>query len=191
MTLLRTFTVIFALIATNSLFGQKTTSTLESTNYDSQLDETTYTSFPLGSLTMPGKWIKISYNKISGQYNFKNIDSVSSALAINKASVYPFYKRKMTANTFIKEMYEWDSQYMVARIKGIRSIIEHDTTTHFIIWRITDTKEIHNIDTYYLFGCENNILYSVMLDTDKWSQGEKVAFMKKIYSNKKIGKCCD
>lgn len=183
---------IFVLAFVASCFApQKTVSTLESTNYDETKDQTTFNKFPFGSLSMQGKWKKVSYNPISHQHNFRNIDSIFVAVAINQASSYPFYKYNMSSNKTVKEMYDWDSKYLAEQIHGSRTVLKQDTINHFILWQLTcDTLKRH-VDTYYLFGCENKLIFSVMVDTEKWDRNQKINFMQSVYKNKTVGNCCN
>lgn len=170
---------------------QKAVSTLESTNYEEAKDQTTFNKFPFGSLSMPGKWKKVSYNPTSHQHNFRNIDSIFVAVAINQASSYPFYKYQMSSNKTVKEMYDWDSKYLTEQVHGIRTVLKQDTTNHFILWQLTcDTLNRH-VDTYYLFGCENKLIFSVMLHTKKWNENQKINFLQTVYKNKIVGTCCN
>ena len=168
----------------------KYVSTIESDKYDDNIDQTIFTKFPLGTVTIPGKWTKISYNQVSGQHHFMNVDSAMTAIAINQASSYPFYKPKMTPNTIVQEFYEWDSKYLAEKIKGERSVIKRDTTNHFIIWQITADTEKRKIDTYYLFGSENGIVFTILGPTKKWTNEQKVIFLETVYKNKTVGNCC-
>ncbi|MGZ3920895.1 MAG: hypothetical protein ACXVO9_12790 [Bacteroidia bacterium] len=144
---------------------------------------------PFGSTNLPGKWTKTTFNKISYQQNFRNLDSISSAVAINQASNYPFYKPKMTSNQIVKEMYEWDSQYWGQQVGAKTPILKLDTINHFIIWQISADK--NKVDNYYLFGSENGIIFTVFINTKKWDLTQKINFLQTVYSNKKVGTCCN
>ncbi|MFI5219786.1 MAG: hypothetical protein ACHQNT_09885 [Bacteroidia bacterium] len=183
--------IIIIVLFLNSCFGPKAVSTIESYNFDEKNNQTVFNKFPFGSVSMPGKWTKVSYNDVSTQHNFRNTDSVLTAVAINKTSSYPFYKTGMTSNTFVEEMYEWDSKYLVEQIKGKRTIIKQDTSNHFIIWQITTDTLNLKIDNHYLFGCENGIIFTVFISTEKWANEQKVNFVEMVYKNKTVGVCCD
>ena len=183
---------VFIIVLVASCFApQKAVSTLESTNYDETKNQTTFNKFPFGSLSMPGKWKKVSYNPTSHQHNFRDIDSIFVAVAINQASSYPFYKYQMSSNKTVKEMYEWDSKYLADRIHGSREILKQDTTNHFILWHLSCDTVNCDVDTYYLFGCENKLIFSVMVDTKKWDPNQKINFMQTVYKNKSVGNCCN
>jgi hypothetical protein len=115
--------LIFILLFLNSCYGPKAVSTIESYDFDEKNNQTVFNKFPFGSMSMPGKWTNDSYNKVSGQHHFRNADSVSVALAINQSSGYPFYKKGMTSNTLVEEMYEWDSRFLSERLLGKRALI--------------------------------------------------------------------
>ena len=178
------------LLLTISCLGQKAISTIESNNYDKKTDLTTFTKFPFGSISIPGKWKKISYNQVSRQHNFTNVDSIFTAIAINQASSYPFYKPNMTPNQTVEELYEWDSKYLADNIKGTRTIIKQDTVNHFILWQIEADNQKYKLDNHYLFGSENGVVFSVFIDTKKWTNDKKVEFLQTVYKTKTVGSCC-
>jgi hypothetical protein len=168
----------------------KSISTLVSNNYDEKTNFTTFTKFPLGSLSIPGKWTKVSYNQVSTQHNFENADSVWTAVAINQARSYSFYKNNMTANQTVKEFYEWDSKYLADEIQGTRNIIALDTINQFIIWQLTADNDKYKLNNHYLFGSENGIIFSIFISTEKWTDEQKIEFLKTVYKNKTVGNCC-
>ena len=148
--------------------------------------------FPYGSLSLPGQWKKTDFNQNSGQQNFKNKDSLSTALLINRASGYPFYTKAMTSNLFVKAMYEWDANYLTARINGSSKIIKQDTVNHFIVWQITADNDKYQIDNLNLFGCENGIVFTVLAPTaKKLTNEQKINFVRTIYENKTVGTWCN
>ncbi|HEY4799890.1 MAG TPA: hypothetical protein VII99_12495, partial [Bacteroidia bacterium] len=184
-------TIFLALTAVISCMAPKSVSTIESNSYDDKTNLTTFNKFPFGSISIPGKWTEVSYNKVSGQHNFKNTDSILTAVAINRASSYSFYKPNMTANNIVKEFYEWDSKYLADNINGNRTIIKQDTVNHFIVWQITADNEKYKIDNHYLFGSENGIIFTVFISTKKWSNEQKTDFVQTVYKNKTVGTCCN
>lgn len=182
-----TFLMTFGLL--NACTAPKYVSTIESHNYEEKTDRTLYSKLPLGTMSLPGKWIKVRYNDVSGQNGFTNADTVSAALAINEASSYPFYKRTMTSNQFVMAMYEWDSKYHATRTQAQTPMLKLDTTNHFLIWQISANNQ-YKIDNYYLFGCENGIVFSVFVDTKKWDPEKKMNFLETVYKTKTVGNCC-
>jgi len=181
---------VFILAIVTSCLAPKVVSTIESNYYDNKTNHTTFSKIPFGSISIPGKWTKVSYNQVSGQHNFKNADSIFSAVAINRASLYPFYKPKMTSNEIVKDMYEWDSNYWVTQTNGNRKTLKQDTTNHFIIWKFSADNN-YKVDNYYLFGSENGVVFTVFIDTDKWDLTQKINFLQMVYKNKTVGTCCN
>jgi len=147
--------------------------------------------FPYGSLSLPGQWTKTVFNQNSGQQNFKNKDSLSTALLINRASGYPFYTKAMTSNQFVKAMYEWDANYLTVQINGFSKIIKQDTVNHFIVWQITADNDKYHIDNINLFGCENGLVFTVMAPSKKLTFEQKVDFIQTVFKNKTVGTCCN
>lgn len=171
--------------------AQKVVSAIESNNYDNKTNQTTFYKIPFGNISIPGKWTKTSYNQVSRQHNFRNADSVLTAVAINQATSYPFYKPNMTSNNIVKEFYEWDSKYLADNVNGNRTIIKQDTVNHFILWQITADNDKYKIDNHYLFGCENGIIFTVFVATNKWTNEQKIEHLQTVYKTKTVGTCCN
>jgi len=181
---------LFLLVIVTSCMAPKAISTIESSNYDDKTNLTTFSKLPFGSIGIPGKWTKVSYNQVSGQHNYMNADSVFTAVAINRASSYSFYKPNMTSNQTVKEFYEWDSKYLADNMNGTRTIIKQDTVNHFIVWQIKADNEKYKVDNHYLFGSENGIIFSVFVSTKKWTNEQKTEHLQTVYKNKTVGNCC-
>jgi hypothetical protein len=169
----------------------KAISIIESNHYDAKTNQTTFVKIPFGNISIPGKWTKISYNRVSRQHNFMNADSILTAVSINKASSYTFYKPNLTSNEIVKEYYEWDSKFLADTIKGNRTVIKQDTVNHYILWQLTADNEKHRLNNHFLFGCENGILFTVYISTEKWTNQQKVAFLETVYKTKTAGSCCE
>jgi hypothetical protein len=190
MKLINKIIALLLLMIVTSCTGSKSISTIESNHFDDKANLTTFTKSPLGSLSIPGKWTKISYNQVSMQHNFENADSVLTALAINQSTAYPFYKTNMTSNEVVKEFYEWDSKYLAENIQGTRTIIKQDTINHFILWQIKADNEKYKVDNHYLFGSENGIIFTVFISTNKWTNEQKIEYLQTVYKNKTVRDCC-
>ena len=78
---------------------------------------------------------------------------------------------------FVKAYYDWESDYFV-KLGYEAKIIETDQSNNYIIWRLWGQK----YDTYFLFGEREGRVsnFSVHI-TDKWTEEEKVKFLKSIY----------
>ena len=186
---MKTFILLIIGIMT-SCMAPKYISTIVTDTYDEKKDQTTYMVFPFGSLSLPGKWTKTAYNKISGQQNFKNKDSLGTALLINRNSGYSFYTKEMSPNKFVKAMYQWDSDYFSSQFKGNCKILKQDTINHYIIWQITADNEKNKFDNVYLFGSENGIVFTVRAPIENVTLSQKIEFVQTVYENKTVGTCC-
>lgn len=183
--------ILFLLNILTSCLGPKYVSTIVSDHYDEKKDQTTYTKFPYGSLSLSGQWTKTSLNQTSGQQNFISKDSLSTALLINEVSNYPFYLKGMTSNEFVKAFYKWDSKYFTDNMQANCTIIKQDTLNHFIIWQFIAHNNRYNVENQYLFGCENGIVFTILAPTRKMTFEQKIDFLETIYKNKSVGKCCN
>ena len=179
--LLLTFLILFTKCATHR------TSTLVGGDFDKTKNETSYFVIPYGTVTLPGEWIKTNYNSVSRQQFFRNQDSVIIAVAFGRFDKYEFNMNgSQTGYNFIKAFYEWDSNYFVVSHGLNRQTLERDSTNHFMIYRIYGQIEKGKFDTYFLIGEKNgNISDFSISDTKKWTENEKIKFLKTIFLTEK------
>ena len=183
----------FKLILTLLLIGFMTscatqkTSTLVGGNYNESTNVTDYFVLPYGSVMLPGKWEKKSFNSISNQQFFRNQDSVIVAIAFGRFDKYEFnVDGSQTGHNFVKAYYEWDSNYFVESHGLKRQVVEDDSTNHFMVYRIFGQIEKGKFDTYFLIAEKNgNISNFSISSTDKWNESEKCTFLKKLYLTEK------
>ena len=163
------------------------TSTIVSCDYDTKHNQTNYMVFPYGSVSLPDKWEKTSYNEVSKQQYFINSDSVRIAIAFSPYNKYEFNRDGSKKGfEFVKAFYEWDSQYFVSNYRLNQEMIESNEKDNYIIWRAFGENNNIYWDAYFLFGEKNGFVsnYSIMT-TDKWTIEQKREFLKGIYINKK------
>ena len=165
---------IMALLA--GCFSQRTTSIVGG-DYDAAKDATNYFVMPYGEVSLPGKWEKCGYNKESSQQFFKNKDSVIVAVSFTRYDKYEFNKDGvLKGNDFVKAFYEWDSKYFESNGFS-RQILETDLTKQSIIYRIYGEK----VNTYFLIKEKNGYVSNYSINyTDKWSESEKIQFLKSL-----------
>lgn len=163
------------------------TSTIEGVNYNESKNVTDYFVMPYGSVSLFGKWEKKNYNEISRQQFFKNQDSVIIAIAFERYDKYEFNTNgSQSGFNFVKAYYEWDSNYFVDSHGFKRQIIESDSSNHFMIYRIYGQKEKVEFNTYFLIGEKNgNVSNFSISKTEKWSEIEKILFLKNIFLTEK------
>src|ERR1051326_7152552 len=174
-------TLIAPLLCTFTAFPQRT-STATGCDYDASKNITHYFVVPYGSADIPGKWEKEHYNKVSGQQFFTNKDSISLAIAFQSYKGYEFNpKGKLKGFDFVKAFYEWDSKYLIDRYELKRTILVSDSINRYIIYRIYGKQYQASVDTYFLIGEKNGNTSNFSISiTDKWSENEKVEFLKKL-----------
>ena len=163
------------------------TSTIVSCDYDTKRNQTNYMVFPYGSVSIPDKWDKTSYNSVSKQQFLKNDEGVTIAISFGPCNKYEFnIDNSMKGFVFVKALYEWDAEYFVNTYGLQRDLIEENEKNNYIIWRVYGDYNNSYWDTYFLFGEKGGIAhnYSVM-GTDKWTVERKIEFLKGIYENKK------
>jgi len=143
--------------------------------------------FPYGSVSIPDKWEITNYNSASKQQFFKNEEGVIIAIAFAPCNKFEFYRDNSKKGFgFVKAFYEWDSEYFVSTYGLQQNLIEENEKDNYIIWRVYGEHNNSYWDTYFLFGERGGFAnnYSIMR-TDKWTVEQKIAFLKKIYENKK------
>jgi hypothetical protein len=176
-------------ILTNCTVQQQAVSTRQtivSLKYNEEQDKTDYLIFPFGQVSIPGKWIKTSYNTISKQQFFTNQDSILLAISLGPCNKYEFnYDGSKKGYEFLKAYYDWEKDFFVKTIGLEEKLIEVDTTNHIIIFGVKGTYQSQIVDNVFLFG-ENNCKVSnfSILGPCNWTEEQKVEFLKKLYLQK-------
>lgn len=173
---------ILIILMTNC--ASQRTGTIVGGEYNKSKNETEYFVFPYGSVEIPGNWKKTNYNTISRQQFFKNQDSVIIAIAFGRYNKCEFnLDGSQTGFNFVKAYYEWDSKYFIDSHGLKRQPLESDSINRFMIYRIYGLIEKGLFDTYYLIAEKNgNISNFSISSTDKWTDREKINFLKKLFS---------
>ena len=178
------FTYFLMLIALSSMIGFATQymSTIEGGDYDANKDATDYYILPLGQVSLPGKWEKCGYNKEAHQQFFMNQDSVIIAASFSPTSRYEFNKNgTLKGLDFLLSFYEWESEYF--KSEGYESeMIETNNEYQYILYRIYG----NTANTYFLVGLKNgvNVTNLSVNITDKWTEDEKILFLKNLFLTK-------
>ena len=173
---IKEFYVLAIMVLLAGCFSQRTTSIVGG-DYDASKDVTNYFVIPYGEVSLPGKWEKCGYNKESSQQFFMNKDSVIVAFSFTRYDKYEFNKDGvLKGNDFVKAFYEWDSKYFESN--GLnRQILETDLTKQSIIYRIDGEKA----NKYFLIREKNGNVGNYSINyTDKWSESEKIQFLKSL-----------
>lgn len=186
---MKTVTKIFFYLTLLLLFtncASTRTSTIVGAEYNASKNVTDYFVLPYGSVSIPGEWIKTNYNSINRQQFFSNKDSITLAIAIGYYDKYEFNTDgRFKGFDFVNAYYEWDSKYFVESLGLQRQAIERDSLTGYITYRIFGQIEKVKINTYWLVYENNgNITNISIFDTDKWTELEKLTFMKSLVQQK-------
>ena len=170
------FAFLITMLLTNCASQQMTT--IVSHNYNETKDVTEYSVFPLGQVSIPGKWTKGRYNSIARQQFFSNNDSITISIAFAPCNKFEFnFDGKLKGLDFVKAYYQWEANYYKANGHKAQ-IIETNNELGYMIFRIYD----NDANTFFLSVVKNGILnnFSILI-TDKWSETEKIEFLKKLY----------
>lgn len=177
---------LFSMILFAGCTTQKT-STIVSFDYDTKRNQTNYMVFPYGSVSIPNKWDKTSYNSVSRQQFFKNDEGVTIAISFGLCNKYEFNRDNANKGfRFVRAFYEWDSDCFVSTYGLKQELIEENEEKNYLIWRVYGDYNNSHWDTYFLFGEKGGVAhnYSVM-DTNKWTVEQKIEFLNGIYENRK------
>ena len=152
-------------------------------DYDESKDQTDHFILPYGSASIPGKWEKTNYNTVSGQQIFVNKDSIRIAIAFNRFDKYEFNSDgSKKGYDFIKAFYDWDSKYFIDSYGLEGGILESDSISNYIIYKIFGVANESSFDTYFLIGEKNgNVNNFSVTKTDKWTEDFKIDFLKGLY----------
>ena len=153
-------------------------STIVGGDYDEDKDVTSYFVLPLGQVSIPGRWKKNRYDKVSRQQFFTNQDSIIIALAFGRFDRYEFNtKGALKGYDFIKAFYEWEAEYFES--KGLeRQLLESDSTKKYMVYRFYG----QNYDTYFLIGERfGNVSNFSINATNKWPEKDKILFLKRLF----------
>ena len=174
--------LLISILLTGCVAYRNSSSTIVSCSYNEKNNQTEYMVFPYGSVTIQGKWERTTYNSVSKQQFFENSDSVTIAIAFSPYNKYEFNRDGAKKEfEFVKAFYEWESEYF-ATYNLDTEIIESDSTSNFIIWRIYGNYNDILIDSYFLIGEKNGFVKNyVVMATEKWTPKQKIDFLKNMY----------
>lgn len=170
--------ICFLLVALLTNCASHNVSTIVGGEYNASKDVTEYFVLPFGEVSLPGKWEKGGYNKVSRQQFFINQDSISVAIAFGRIDYYEFNQDgALKGFDFVNSFYEWESKFYESN--GFESqLIEKDSEKHYVIFRIFGKSA----DTFLLFGERNGNVYNLSVNiTDKWTEEEKIQFLKGLF----------
>jgi hypothetical protein len=155
--------------------------------YDDKRNETNYQVFPYGSVIIPGEWYRTNYNNTSRQQFFDNSDGITIAIAFSPCDKYEFNEDgEKKSFDFVTAYYEWDAGHLVSGRQMNQELIESNEADNYIIWRLFGQYNDTPVDNYYLFGEYDGFAKNFcIMATDKWSRGDKIAFLKTMYLGKK------
>jgi hypothetical protein len=162
-----------------SCSASRSTSIIYADDYDVRNDITSITILPYGGVKVPGKWTKTRENDVSGQHFFTGPDNLTFAVALNRWDNYEFFHNQITPETFVKEFYEWDANYLKAQTGGQIRIIKEDNSKNYIIWSLTNRQ---NLSEYFLFGLRGRVAYNLLLSSYEWDEARKIELLEKIYT---------
>lgn len=176
--------VLLTLIVTGCITQKE--STIVGGEYNESKNQTDYFVLPFGSVNIPGKWEKTYYTSDSRQQFFTNKDSVSIAIAFERYDNFSFNTDgSVKGYDFVKTFYEWDSRYLVESYGLNRNLIEKDSIKKYIIYRIYGKTDLKEFNTYFLVGEKSGNVSNFSISyTDKWTENEKIEFLRKLYTAK-------
>ena len=157
-----------------------TVSTIVGGEYDVKKNVTEYFVYPYGSVALPGKWEKTTYNRTSRQQFFINQDSISVAVAFGRYDNYEFNGGgSIKGFDFLKAYYDWETKYFRGTYGFQSSVIEENKEDNYMLFRVFGNYEDSKYDTYYLLRENSGNVSNITINaTSEWTESEKVDFLK-------------
>ena len=183
----KTYFAYFTLLVLMINCASQKTSIIVGGEYNETKNETGYFVIPYGSVTIPGNWTKTNYTSTSRQQFFQNSDSINIAIAFSRFDKYTFNSDgRHKGYDFIRSYYEWDSKYFVETHGLQRQEMETDSINRFMTYRIFGNIDKDEFDSYFLIGVKNGNITNISIsDNEKWTEKEKLTFMKNLFISKK------
>jgi len=152
-------------------------STIIGGDYNAKTNTTEYFVIPLGQVSIPGKWEKTSFDRVSRQQFFSNDESIDIAVSFAPCDHFEFNQGgALKGYEFLDAYYKWDSEYFVSN--GLEcKILETDKAKKYLLYRIFGK----GADTYLLISEKNGNVSNFSINaTDKWTEQQKVEFLKSL-----------
>ncbi len=150
-------------------------------NYHEDRNETVLTMIPYGGFSIPDKWTKTSYNRVSKQHYFQNSDSTTIALAKNPKDSYPFYNKSLSDQDYLREFAKWESTYFKEQFSATVDIIDDQSGKGHMIWKATLPSEGHT--TIYVYGVKKDFTYNISGYSKTWSEQKIQDFLLKLFND--------
>ena len=155
-------------------------STIVGGEYEASKDSTSYFVHPLGSVMIPGKWEKTTYNSASRQQFFQNSDSVLISVIFSRFDGYEFNQDGAKKGyDFVKACYEWESDYFEKTLGLQHEILEENEGKQYMIFRIYGSTDGTKVNMYFLLGEKNgNVSYFSLSRAEKWTEERRLEFLR-------------
>ncbi|MDR1202547.1 MAG: hypothetical protein LBL58_13100 [Tannerellaceae bacterium] len=181
----RIYWILVVIVLLTSCATQRV-STIVGCDYDNKKNVTNYFVLPYGSVDIPNKWERTTYNSTSKQQFFTNDEKVIIAVSFGPCNKYEFNADNSKKGfDFVKTFYKWDSEYFATDYGLNQELIEENVADNYIVWRVYGEYNNSSWDTYFLFGEKGGYSksFSVMA-TEKWTREQKINFLKEMYIKK-------
>lgn len=172
-------TVGLLIVALTSCASTRT-SMIIADSYDEKNNQTTLTLLPYGSIVLPDKWTKTSYNPVSKQHFFTNNDTTTVAVTKNPKDKYPFFKPDQTDNEFVTDFVKWDAEYWEKQGLTVTTV-DNQSEKGYILWQAI--SEDKNLNTIFLFGSKNGLAYNFSGTSRKWTESKIKAFLVQLFND--------
>ena len=160
-------------------------STIVGGEYEASKDSTSYFVYPFGSVMIPGKWEKTTYNSASRQQFFQNSDSVLISVIFSRFDGYEFNQDGAKKGyDFVKACYVWESDYFEKTLGLQHEILEENEGKQYMIFRIYGSTDGTKVNMYFLLGEKNgNVSYFSLSRAEKWTEERRLEFLRGLLNN--------
>lgn len=165
-------------------YKNSTIQTIEFDEYNRKKDITTYDVLPYGHATLPGKWVKGRYARISKQQLFiRPTDSLNIDLAFYSGTKLPFYTEGLSGNSLTQQYYEWETGYQKQELHKQIELLEVDTANKYIMWRVYDNQDLNTVQLIGARDCMcRDVAYQLYtVFGHRHATADLAAFAKQIY----------
>lgn len=127
-------------------------------------------------IIIPGTWRQQQIIE-GGQVFIINDDSTTIGIVMYRKEQLPVFDENQSSFETAKAYYTWDSEYLAKEKEMKVSLLEENESQSYVIWKAVDKYN----NNFFLFGCDEELIFNFMIYGDNMSQAEKMNLLKEIF----------
>lgn len=174
---------ITGIVKVDWTLAQKPYSTITSFYYNKRKDQSEYSVLPFGQISLPGKWKKEQFDKVSKQQRFiKSDDSLWLSVLFARCDRFEFnHDASQTGFAFVKAYYDWEKNFFTQTGELKAEIIEQDSARAYLIWHLYGVAKKQEVDCYFLYRDNNCRVSNFYLEyAQKLNASARISFLKSL-----------